>query len=399
MNSERQVLLDALKELHPDFAKSRTVVLHRSATDGEYSAWKQKRLAGQSRTGTHFSGMSRGFGGESDVPPDLLKELASVPQTTTFSGTALFGVTSESESKTPPKFHLTFGQRNTTALFGTGLIDAIPNSVLIDAAQAWHAENPDVSGRVARLANGKVGRFGWKAQMSNLHDFTMTACAVELGLHVPDHAQASLPHQPEYQPRGFDLDQAECHALVGFLRELSPPTRTAADHAAITETRKAGERLFGQIGCAACHRPTLGEVTGIFSDLLLHDMGPDNGDSGSYGVLEPLLAGADEGDPLPDIANFAEPPKNSLGLQSVPAQAVGALTQEWRTPPLWGVRDSAPYMHDGRAHTLEQAISLHGGEGRLAAHRFFRRTAVEQQTILAFLRSLVAPDVVVANSK
>ena len=51
-------------------------------------------------------------------------------------------------------------------------------------------------------------------------------------------------------------------------------------------------------------------------------------------------------------------------------RAAPTRDEEWRTPPLWGLRDSAPYLHDGRAATLEEAIELHGGEASDLAARF-----------------------------
>ena len=66
-------------------------------------------------------------------------------------------------------------------------------------------------------------------------------------------------------------------------------------------------------------------------------MGADLVGGGSYG--EPPL-------PLPDDSDD------------------GPAPSEWRTPPLWGVADSAPYMHDGRAPTLADAVKLHGGQAR-----------------------------------
>jgi CxxC motif-containing protein (DUF1111 family) len=73
------------------------------------------------------------------------------------------------------------------------------------------------------------------------------------------------------------------------------------------------------------------------------------------------------------------------------AKTIGALRQEWRTPPLWGCRDSAPYLHDGRAQTLEAAIALHDGEARQIALRYFALDDKERLEVLAFLKSLVAP--------
>ena len=69
----------------------------------------------------------------------------------------------------------------------------------------------------------------------------------------------------------------------------------------------------------------------------------------------------------------------------------GARRREWRTPPLWGVRDSGSYLHDGRAVTLDQAIALHGGQGKDPATRYFGLSPRRRQQVGAFLKSLVAP--------
>ena len=107
--------------------------------------------------------------------------------------------------------------------------------------------------------------------------------------------------------------------------------------------------------------PTLGNVRGIYSDLLLHDMGQSLSDSGSYyGSEGPSSPGA-------------------------------ASPQEWRTPPLWGYRDSGPYLHDGRADDLEEAVALHGGQALASTRRFFALTAEDRFHVEAFLKSLVAP--------
>lgn len=401
----RKALLEELKELHPGLAKTRSVVLHRFGTDGEYSAWRQKLLFGSpagegtelSTFGSSLSAFvnTQSFPVDERPPQELLIAMSSVSSTPTpqvFRGRPHFSDGRHKEKL--PLFSVQMGQRNATALFGAGLIDSIPDEVLIDAAQKFHSGSPLVSGRVARLKDGKIGRFGWKGQKSTLYDFTITACAVELGLHVPDHPQSGVPHRPEYQSAGFDLSKDECLQMVAYLTGLPAPTRVRAEHESICETLREGERLFAKSGCRACHIPKLGEVAGIFSDLLLHDMGPQNGDTGSYDSFSPGSNGSDADDPLPELADDAGDNTDRHGLQTVPVQMVGALSQEWRTPPLWGVRDSAPYLHDGRVQTLEQAIAMHGGEGQPSAVRFFKLKPDERQKVLSFLRSLVAPNVV-----
>ncbi len=122
-----------------------------------------------------------------------------------------------------------------------------------------------------------------------------------------------------------------------------------------------GRRLFDEVGCASCHAPSLGDVRGIYSDLLLHEMGQALSDSGEY---------------------YGSEDPNSPG---------GPSPGEWRTPPLWGYRDSGPYLHDGRAETLEEVVALHGGQGTSAAQAFFALTPEKRSSIEAFLKSLVAP--------
>ena len=73
--------------------------------------------------------------------------------------------------------------------------------------------------------------------------------------------------------------------------------------------------------------------------------------------------------------------------------AEGARSQEWRTPPLWGFRDSGPYLHDGRAETLEEAVAMHGGQGQESARQFFELKLRERLQVQTFLNSLVAPPV------
>ena len=124
-------------------------------------------------------------------------------------------------------------------------------------------------------------------------------------------------------------------------------------------------------------------------------MGPELGDSGNYGVFTPDAPEEEQDDSAQPVANFNNPFSPQGQVRMTPAQlskVVGALRQEWRTPPLWGVRDSGPYLHDGRADTLEQAIAFHGGQGAPAAIKFFKLKPEERQQVIAFLKSLTAPE-------
>ena len=218
--------------------------------------------------------------------------------------------------------------------------------------------------------------------MPTLREFVLTACAVELGLEVPDHRQAGDPLEPDARAKGLDLTAGECDALVAFVASLPAPSRQVPTGVAEADAIREGERAFAAIGCATCHTPDLGEVAGIYSDLLLHDMGADLGDTGSYGAFRPES-------PEPDASTLG--PLAEGQSRERRSTDSGANRQEWRTPPLWGVRDSGPYLHDGRADTLDQAIALHGGQGKDPATRYFGLPPRRRQEVRAFLKSLVAP--------
>lgn len=404
----REQAKQELSRIHPGFASARSVVLHRFGTDEGYESWRSSM---------------NGMGGVVFAAPAAFVETPSAEQKAVAVGAeqqqAIEARAAEEQQRferraraqqemqnvkmniqrakfsgqSPSQvgnFALLQSQRNPTALFGVGLIDSISDEDLKAAAEKKHREFPEISGRVAKLKDGKIGRFGWKAQTASLEDFTLTACAVELGLNVPGHEQAGVPQRPDYKSPGLDLTAEECEALEGYLRDLPAPERRKPASAKEAEYLKAGEAHFAKAGCAACHAPQLGQVVAMYSDLLLHDMGNDLGDTGQYGVFVPNES---EEDQIQDeqIESFADSRRQKEPTGDELKNTIGALRQEWRTPPLWGVRDSAPYLHDGRAATLEEAIALHGGEGAGSAQRYFELSSAERMQLIAFLKSLTAP--------
>src|SRR5262249_40400618 len=149
-----------------------------------------------------------------------------------------------------------------------------------------------------------------------------------------------------------------------FIRSLPRPVEAVAGDSQLAEEAKAGKSLFRTVGCTDCHSESLGSVKGLYSDLLLHDMGVDLQSSGGYRGPEK---------PAPPI------PSDKSEESEEPSPG------EWRTPPLWGVADSAPYLHDGRAPSLEAAIDAHGGEAIAATVQFHGLAPRDQQAIITFL--------------
>ncbi len=308
-----------LAAIHPGFRESRSVVLHHFGTDPAYNAWRG------SVTGQH--------------------------------GSILVRTT----------------ERNPTPLFGAGLIDAIPDEAIEAAAKRKFPGSSAVKGRVSRLKDGRIGRFGWKAQTATLKEFVLSAAAGEMGLEVPGRRQAADPRLPGFVATGLDMDEAECDALTRYVRSLPMPIAIEPDDDRESMQRKSGEEAFKSIGCAQCHLPKLGGIDGMYSDLLLHDMSPGLGDSDAYSVFV--------GD-APRAAVGGAPDRSGTGTSTI---------HEWRTPPLWGLRDSGPYLHDGRAASIDQAIAMHGGQGASSARRYAELSPRRKRHLAAFLGSLAAP--------
>jgi CxxC motif-containing protein (DUF1111 family) len=120
-------------------------------------------------------------------------------------------------------------------------------------------------------------------------------------------------------------------------------------------------------------------VHGIYSDLLVHDMGSQ--------LSDPVPG------PFDPTATELRPVSGYYGaLSLVPAPiSLEARRREWKTPPLWGLRDSAPYLHDGRAETIDLAIALHGGEAADSLQRYRALSPRGRGQLLAFLSTLAAP--------
>jgi len=260
-------------------------------------------------------------------------------------------------------------KRLTTPLFGAGLIEAIPDAVIILNAILPKPDN--VSGRISvvtDVASGstRVGRFGWKAQQATLLAFAGDAYLNEIGItsrlfpkENPPNGNAALlaKYDKVADPEDAadpETGKADIDHFADFMRMLAPPPRLP-----LSSSARTGQDLFNQIGCAACHEPTL--VTGanaikaldrnpvqLYSDLLLHDMG-SLGDGIAQGT---------------------------------------ARVSEMRTAPLWGLRGRGPFLHDGRAATVSVAIRMHDGEALRSRDRFNQLGSTKQQHLLDFLNSI-----------
>ena len=269
----------------------------------------------------------------------------------------------------PPEANV-ISRRVPIPLFGAGLVEAIPDETLLALDDAGDRNRDGVSGKAAiitDIATGhrRVGRFGWKAQHATLLAFGADAYRNEMGITndlFPEELAFGITREqmklcdripdPEDRPdrrtrrRGIDSFEA-------FMKFLAPAGRGPID-----DTVRAGEVLFGAVGCSSCHVPSLEtgpstnalfhhKIVPLFSDLLLHDVGTGDG-----------------------------------------IRQEAAAPQEFRTPALWGLRLRRPLLHDGTAATIEDAIGAHGAEAASARARFMAVSPDQRAALLAFLKSL-----------
>lgn len=270
----------------------------------------------------------------------------------------------------PPEANV-IARRLPIPVFGAGLVEAIPDEAIIALEDPSDRDGDGISGRAARITDvatqrERIGRFGWKAQHATLLAFSGDAYRNEMGITndlFPD--EVALGIEPEVlalcsPPRkGLEDVRDRRTGLRGidnfenFMRLLAPPARGP-----VSDTVRAGEQAFRSIGCASCHAPALQtgrnanpafdrKAVDLYSDLLLHDVGTGDG-----------------------IVQAA------------------AHMNEIRTPALWGLRLRRPFLHDGSAATIEEAIGRHRGEAAAVAERYSSAPAAERLALLVFLRSL-----------
>ena len=262
-------------------------------------------------------------------------------------------------------------------LFGLGLLEVVPNEVLAEYADPDDRDGDGVSGRMPLRPDGRAARFGRKGDAVTLDDFVTSALRFEVGFttphHLADHGPNGAPLPPGADPAPDpEVDLATLQQLAAYIRLLAPPAPERDLSGAAADTVARGAAIFRQIGCTACHREELrtapaapaqttasdaarpppaalaDRVIRPWSDLLLHDLGPD-------------------------LANVCGP---------------AALPGELRTAPLWGLRHRDRLLHDGRASNPAEAISAHGGEAATARDAFNALPDEGRRALLRFLRSL-----------
>ena len=235
-------------------------------------------------------------------------------------------------------------ERNSPTLLGLGLVQSISDATIRALEDPNDLDGDGIRGIAHILPSGRVGKLGWKANVPDLKAFVRDAMGNEMGVTVPFDPNDGFGFlADEDTVPDPEISQADIDDIVFFLELLDfPPKQRASSQV------NHGEFLFGQIGCAKCHVPRL-EGVELYSDLLLHDVQP----AGFLGVTQ--------------------------------GQATSGL---YRTAPLRGLRDTAPYVPEDRAETVDQAIRRHAGEAAQVIAAYLGLNAQDRAALLAFLNSL-----------
>ncbi|TGK22453.1 thiol oxidoreductase [Leptospira kmetyi] len=258
-------------------------------------------------------------------------------------------------------------------VIGLGLLEAIPESSILALADPNDRDGNGISGKpnYVRNLNGigtALGRFGWKANNTDLTRQNSAAFSGDLGITsplFPNENCMSSQTQCQSSANGGspEVPQSKITAITNYMKLVAVPARRKADNASVL----AGKEIFFKAGCKNCHIPKMQTGTNAsfpelsnqtirpYTDLLLHDMGEGLADH--------------------------RPDEEASG-------------SEWRTPPLWGiglfetVNGHTRYLHDGRAGSLMEAVLWHGGEAESSKKYVLGLDIRDRTHLLNFLKSL-----------
>jgi CxxC motif-containing protein (DUF1111 family) len=276
-----------------------------------------------------------------------------------------------------------------TPVFGAGLIEAIPDHVILENHAAASAQKAQlgIGGRPGRTMtitggpnrngnDGTITRFGWKAQNKSLETFSGEAYNVEMGISnevFPTERDETGSCQFAPVPNdalgvtdtGITISDVTLFAFMMRTHAAPVPVTTflGALGQVTGDSILHGRLVFEAVGCALCHTPTLrtenaaiaalrNQQVHLFSDLLLHNMG--------QGLADGVMQGVADGN-------------------------------EFRTAPLWGLGQRIFLLHDGRTTDLVVAIREHrsgNSEASKVVMEFEKLSEGDKQDLLNFLRSL-----------
>ncbi|HKH44747.1 MAG TPA: di-heme oxidoredictase family protein, partial [Thermoanaerobaculia bacterium] len=263
-----------------------------------------------------------------------------------------------------------------------GFVEAIPDS------QFTAIQNAQPAGRKGQIilvpvlespGTTRIARFGWKNQHASLLSFSADAYLNEMGITSPlqptenTNMGASVAAfdgvpDPEEAPTAANPFGPDVEFFARFMRATKVPPRDTV--LAATTNAQAGASLFTSIGCASCHTPTITTApTGTVINGTTFTVPPALGDKIIHPYSDFMLHDVGTGDGI---------------IQNGPA----STRFKMRTPPLWGLRTRARFMHDLFNTTRHNAILRHTNEAEPVIQNYINLSSTQQQQIQTFLNSL-----------
>lgn len=258
-----------------------------------------------------------------------------------------------------PQRKILHSLRMTPTVIGVGLLNAVPDETLIAMADPADSNGDKISGKLnividKKTGQQKIGRFGFRASHPTLEQQSAAALFFDMG--VTSSIFPGEDETPEMTDQNLNL--------LNFYQAVAgvTPAINQNDPDVIE-----GKQIFQDLNCHACHVMTLktgpndnpelsNQEFHPFTDMLLHDMGPDLADR---------------------------------------RKEFSASGKEWRTTPLWGLRlvktlsrAKPGFLHDGRARNVSEAIIWHGGEAKNSRDGFMKLNADQRAKLLKFLDSI-----------
>ena len=247
----------------------------------------------------------------------------------------------------------------------------------------------DNSGRDPR--NVLVVRpFGRKGENFTMRDFDRGAMQFHFGVQPVEVVDPDGLGGVDEDGDGVSEEVTVAEMSVLHVFDVTNPTPRALP---LGRRGKRGSQLFNGIGCARCHVPVL--LTRSRFLPLAHPEVPHDPFANVYLEIDLVEVGFT---PAPGggvfVPLFADLKRHAMGARLAETFERGEIAQgDFTTARLWGIADTAPYLHDARATTIFQAIETHGGEAQTARDRFIDDLNADQQRdLLFFLSRLRVPE-------
>lgn len=242
-----------------------------------------------------------------------------------------------------------------------------------------------------------VKPFGWKGVFPDLRRAIEDAARVHFGIQTSviaeRHRDAPTPEllgpgsdwwDPDADGKQRELEEGSLTAAAVYLATLEVPTILPPSSLALRDRWAEGDALFDAIGCNSCHVRALSMLNTVWLEY------PDTTDAQPFEVE--LFHAGEEPKGSPQVKLFSDLKRHDMGPELAERHTdtnhphISAST--WLTRPLWGLAETAPYLHDGRAATIPEAIHAHGGEAEESRDAFEALSPEEQGSLHVFLLSL-----------